>query len=60
MDTADEIGTLEQCLHSNLNRIKIAQVLFDRGQMELIPTILEDLLFQIQNMVDEYCVLHEE
>jgi len=58
-DTAEETGTLDQCLYSNLNRILIAQVLRSAGRDELLPTILEDLFTSCQSMLDKYCVKGE-
>ena len=58
-DTAEETGTITQCLYSNGNRIKIAEILVSMNRMELVNTILEDLLYHVQNMVDEYCIAKE-
>ena len=55
-DTAEETGTIGQCLYSNGNRIEIAKLLYEAGRDDLLATILEDLLYHIQNMVDVYCV----
>uniref|UniRef100_A0A6M3J3T7 Uncharacterized protein n=1 Tax=viral metagenome TaxID=1070528 RepID=A0A6M3J3T7_9ZZZZ len=58
-NTAEETGTIGECLYSNGNRIEIAKILFNMGKHDLLATILEDLLYHIQNMVDEYCVVKE-
>ena len=56
MDTANEIGTLEQCLYSTINRALIARVLIEQDRQDLLPTVLEDLFTGVQMILDEYCI----
>ncbi len=55
-DIADAVGTLEQCLYSIGQRVKIAQFLLRIGQEELLPTILEDIFYSVEIMTETYCV----
>ena len=55
-DTAEEVGTVEECLYSLGNRIEIAKILNNMGQTKLLETSLEDIFYFCQCMTDEYCV----
>jgi len=55
----EEMGTLEQCLYSNSNRILIAQLLLRQGELKLVHTILEDLFYSFQMILEAYCVEKE-
>jgi len=57
MDTADEVGTIGDCLYSIGNRIEVAKILFESGRVKLLDTILEDIARTVQDMVDEHCVV---
>ena len=58
-DTAEKTATIAECLYSNGNRIEIARILLGLDRTDLLNTVLEDLFFHIQNMVDEYCVVRD-
>ena len=51
-----DMGTIDECLYSIGNRIKIAQILSERGKTRLLETILEDIVRSVQDMCFEYCV----
>lgn len=55
-DTANEIGTIDECLYSIGNRIKIARILSEHGKTRLLETQLEDIYRTIQDMFDAYCI----
>jgi len=55
-DTANEVGSLENCLYSTGNRVKIANILLRLGEEKLLYTILEDLYVGAQLILDTYCV----
>ena len=66
-DTADEIGTIGECLYSIGNRVKIAQellVMHSKDETQgfdcLLDTILEDIYRSTQDLFDAYCVVKEE
>ena len=54
-DTAQEIASLEDLLHSAHNRVEIAQILLKLGREELLPTVLEDFLVGCQFITD-FCI----
>ncbi len=58
-DTADKIGTVDECLYSIGNRVRIAKILSELGKTKLLETELEDIARTVQDMTDEHCVLHE-
>ncbi len=58
-DTADEVGTVDDCLYSIGNRVKVAQILSERGETKLLDTILEDIWRTVQDMCDEHSVVKE-
>ena len=55
-DTAEEVGTIDECLYSPGNRVAIAKILDSMGETKLLDTILEDVAYFVQCMVDEYCI----
>ena len=55
-DTADEVGTIDECLYSIGNRVKIAQMLSEHGKTRLLETMLEDIARTVQDMWDEHCI----
>ena len=55
-DTANEVSTLDELLHSAYNRVVIARLLLEQGKTELLPTILEDLFWTAQTIVDNHCI----
>jgi hypothetical protein len=59
MDTANEVGTLEQCLFSTGQRVLIAQMLLKHGYDYLLPTVLEDLFTGVQMILDNYCIVKD-
>ncbi len=58
-DTADEIGTVGDCLYSIGNRIEVAKMLDEFGQTKLLETILEDIYRSIQDLFDEHCITRD-
>jgi len=56
-DTAEKVGTIEQCLYSLGNRIKTAVILCNIGETKLLETELEDIFYFCQCMTDQYCVV---
>ena len=59
MDIAEKIGSLEDCLYSTGNRVEIAKMLLNLGRTDLLATVLEDLYYGTQLILDEYCVVKE-
>ena len=55
-DTADEVGTIGDCLYSIGNRIEVAKMLDRDGETRLLETILEDIARTVQDMFDEHCI----
>ena len=55
-DTANEVGTVDDCLYSIGNRVEVAKILFKMGEQKLLETILEDIARTVQDMTDEHCV----
>ena len=55
-DTANEIGTIDECLYSMGNRIKIAKILSETGKARLLETQMEDIFRSCQDMFDAYCI----
>ena len=55
-DTADKVGTIDECLYSNANRIEIARLLLSLGKTNLLETELEDIYRNIQVLFDEHCI----
>uniref|UniRef100_A0A6M3J421 Uncharacterized protein n=1 Tax=viral metagenome TaxID=1070528 RepID=A0A6M3J421_9ZZZZ len=49
-------GKLEDRLDQLENHIKIARLLVSQKREDLIPTALEDLHYDAQTIIDEYCV----
>lgn len=59
-DTAEKVATLEELLKSTINRAEIAlMVMQSPDASHLLPTILEDLYFGAQLILDEHCVKEE-
>ena len=54
-----ELENLAEELRSNLNRVKIALVLVETGNVDLLPTALEDLLYYVQEIVERHCIVGE-
>ena len=54
---SDETGTVDECLYSIGNRIRIAQILSEMGKTKLLETILEDIVRTVQDMCDAHCVV---
>ena len=59
-DTAEQVGTVEECLYSLGNRIETAKILNKLGKTRLLETKLEDIAYFTQCMTDEHCVVREE
>ncbi len=55
-DPVNEVAPLKDLLHSALCRIEIAQFLYEQGKTRLLPTVIEDLYYGTQLMIDGYCV----
>ena len=55
-DTADEVGTVADCLYSIGNRVEVAKILFNQNKTQLLETILEDIYYSCQTMFDEHCI----
>ena len=51
---------LEEELRATIRRAEIALVLLENHCEGLLPTILEDLAYGIQQIVDKYCVVKED
>jgi len=47
---------LEERLKTTRNRAEIALLLIAQGREELLPTMLEDIYFGTQLILDKYCV----
>lgn len=47
---------LEEYLKTAKNRIEIATVLIQVKRPDLLPTILEDLQYTVQLIIDDFCV----
>lgn len=58
MDIAQEVAPLEDLLYSAGNRIKIANILLNQKQFDLLPTVLEDLFYGCQ-LILEHCIKEE-
>lgn len=56
MNTSEETGTVDECLYSLGNRVKVAKILSEMGKTKLLETILEDIAYFVQCMTDEHCV----
>ncbi len=56
MDTADKVGTVDECLYSIGNRIEIAKILSELNKTKLLETELEDIARTVQDMWYEHCV----
>jgi len=56
-DTADEVGTIDDCLYSIGNRIKIAKILSRMNEDKLLETMLEDIARSVQDMLDQHCII---
>ena len=52
----EDMGTIDECLYSIGNRIKIAKMMSEQGKTRLLETILEDIVRSVQDMCYEYCV----
>jgi hypothetical protein len=59
MDTAYEIASLEQSLYCASQRVKIAQFLIEHQKDDLLPTVLEDLFYGVQMILDNHCIVRE-
>lgn len=59
-DTAEEVGTITDCLYSTGNRVEIAKILVGLGKTKLLSTELEDIARFVQEMMDEHCVVKGE
>jgi len=58
-DTANEVAPLGELLHSAECRVKIARMLLASERWDLLPTVLEDLHYGTQMMMDKHCVSEE-
>ena len=47
---------LEERIKTTKNRVDIALLLIEHDRLDLINTILEDMFFGIQTIMDYYCV----
>ncbi len=47
---------LEERLKTTRNRTEIALLLIAQGREELLPTMLEDIYFGTQLILDKYCI----
>ena len=59
-DTADKVGTINECLYSVGNRVEIAKILLGMDRPYLLDTMLEDIARTVQDMTDEYCLIKEK
>jgi hypothetical protein len=59
-DTATQVGTVDDCLHSIANRVETAKILSGMGEVKLLATLLEDIWRTVQDMCDEHCVIRTE
>lgn len=59
-DTANQVGTIGECLYSIGNRVAIAKILSTSEYTRLLETELEDIFYFCQVMLDEHCVLRNE
>ena len=59
-DTADEVGSVDDCLYSLGNRVAIAKILSEKGEHGLLMTELETIAYFVQYMIDEHCVVKDE
>jgi len=50
---------LPEQLKTSKNLIEIAQLLIETDNKHLLPTVLELLLYYVQTIVDENCVVKE-
>ena len=55
-DTANQVGTVDDCLYSLGNRIEVAKILSETGKIKLLETVLEDIAYFCQALIDEHCV----
>ena len=55
-DTANQVGTVGECLYSIGNRVEIAKILYELRKGELLKTELEDIWRTVQDMGDEHCI----
>ena len=58
-DTAEMTGTVDDCLYSIGNRVATAKILSAMGETKLLDTILEDVAYFCQMMMDEHCIIKE-
>ena len=56
-ETQEIMGNdLEERLKTTRNRAEIALLLIAQSREELLPTILEDIYFGTQLILDKYCI----
>ena len=55
-DPVHQICPLEDLLFTAGKRIEIAEELIKLNRYDLLPTILEDLFYGTQTILDHYCV----
>ncbi len=59
MNTSDKVGTIDECLYSMGNRVRIAKLLSEQGKTKLLETELEDIFYFCQCMFDAHCIERE-
>ena len=57
-DTAEEVAPIQDLLHSMANRVQIASLLIEQGRGDLLATVLEDIFYGAQLMLED-CIKHE-
>ncbi len=55
----DMPNDLEERLKTARNRCSIALLLIEHGRDELLPTVLEELFYGCQIILDRHCVVDE-
>jgi len=58
-DTAQKVGTVDDCLYSLENRVKIARLLSSMQLDKLLDTELEDIYYFCQSMFEEYSIVRD-
>ena len=57
--TYEDLHWLRESLKTICNHAYIAIILLDLGKMELLPTVLEEMQEDIQDIMDEHCIVRE-
>jgi len=51
---------LAEAIASQLNRLQIASLLFVLKRDDLMPTVLEDVFYHQQEILDKYCIADKQ